>query len=331
MMPQPIAITPGEPAGIGPDIVLQLATQTLTHPIVAFADQTLLAERAHALGLDVKIKPYIKNEPLDNQTLYVKHIALDHAVTAGVLSTKHAAYVLETIKSAASGCMQKQFAALVTGPVHKASINEAGITFAGHTQMLAKLAGVDKTVMLFVCDAMKVALVTTHLPLQDVANQITAENLTECIRVIQQDLAHYFNIKNARLLVCGLNPHAGEQGHLGKQEQTIITPTLESLRQQGYNITGPVSADSAFTSHRLEHCDVVVAMYHDQALPVIKYASFGEAVNITLGLPFIRTSVDHGTALALAATGKANPRSLLCAYQCAINMINKTSQHAPST
>lgn len=302
MLPN-IAITPGEPAGIGPDITLKLLQQSnIAANFIVFADPDLLQQRAEQLGLSIT---------LDN----VVPIPLSQAVTPGELNSANANYVIETLTQAATACLNKQCDALVTGPVHKGIINDAGIKFTGHTEFLADLSNVKQVVMMLATPKLRVALVTTHLPLSEVSSAITATRLEKVIRILNHDL------KNPHILVCGLNPHAGEDGYLGNEEIITIIPTLNKLREQGFHLTGPVSADTAFTAKSLSGVDVVLSMYHDQGLPVLKSQGFGEAVNVTLGLPIIRTSVDHGTALNLAATGKASCNSLRYAVEIAMKLI----------
>ena len=302
MLPN-IAITPGEPAGIGPDITLKLLQQqNIAANFIVFADPDLLQQRAEQLGLSIK---------LDN----VVPIPLSQAVTPGKLNAANSNYVIETLTQATKACLNKQCDALVTGPVHKEIINEAGINFTGHTEFLADLSNVKQVVMMLATPKLRVALVTTHLPLSQVSTAITATRLENVIRILNHDL------KNPHILVCGLNPHAGEGGYLGNEEIITIIPVLDKLRAEGIHLTGPVSADTAFTAKSLSGIDVVLTMYHDQGLPVLKSQGFGEAVNVTLGLPIIRTSVDHGTALNLAATGKACNNSLRYAVDIAMKLI----------
>lgn len=303
MLPN-IAITPGEPAGIGPDITLKLLQQqNIAANFIVFADPDLLQQRAEQLGLSIK---------LDN----VVSIPLSQPVIPGELNSANANYVIETLTQACQACLNKQCDALVTGPVHKGVINDAGINFSGHTEFLADLSNVEQVVMMLATPKLRVALVTTHLPLSQVSTAITATRLEKVIRILNNDL------NNPHILVCGLNPHAGEGGHLGNEEIITIIPTLNKLREQGLHLTGPVSADTAFTTNSLSGIDVVLSMYHDQGLPVLKSQGFGEAVNVTLGLPIIRTSVDHGTALNLAATGMASSDSLHYAVQIALQQIS---------
>lgn len=308
-----LALTPGEPAGIGPDIVLQLAVAHPDFPIVIMADEDLLAARAEQLK--IKMPRHLKVRP----------IALRAPCEPGVLNPDNAPYVLECLTEAAKACMRGECHALVTGPVHKGVINQAGISFSGHTEFLAALTGSVLPVMLLTTESLRVALLTTHLPLSAVPSAISAEKIIGTLKIIHQDLRQRFGLQNPRIAVCGLNPHAGENGYLGREEIDIITPTLDSLRKAGYTIRGPLPADTAFTPTALEQCDVVLAMYHDQGLPVIKAHGFGSIVNVTLGLPIIRTSVDHGTALTLAGTRKAQFSSLLAAVRLALKLSHERS------
>lgn len=315
-----IAITPGEPAGIGPDLIIQLAQQQLPCELIVIADSQLLEQRAKLLNLPIKMLPYDPAAPAKYHApseMIVLPIALKTACLPSQLSLKNAIYVIETLTRAATGCLQNEFDALVTGPVHKGIINEAGLAFTGHTEFLAALAKTDLVVMMLATQTLRVALATTHLPLCEVAGAITPLLLRRTLEILHTDLQKYFNLPQPRIAICGLNPHAGEQGHLGREEIDIIIPVLEKLRESGMHLIGPLPADTIFIPHHLAQADVVLAMYHDQGLPVLKYAGFDHAVNVTLGLPFIRTSVDHGTALALAGTGQANMGSLLAAVQMA--------------
>ena len=315
-----ILVTAGEPAGIGPELCLQLAGPHADCEIVVVADQQLLHQRAQLLGIDIDICSYTpeqtsdSSQPQHNQ-LKVWHTPLDSPSVAGTLNTNNAAYVLNSLDLACDACLDSSAHAMVTAPVHKAVINDAGTPFSGHTEYLQERCRQDKVVMMLACQAMRVALVTTHLPLSEVATAVTPETLQQVTRILHQELQTKFATPNPVIYVCGLNPHAGEDGHLGYEELDIIIPTLEDLRQEGINLIGPLPADTLFNQHNLDHADCVLAMYHDQGLPVLKYAGFGAAVNITLGLPIIRTSVDHGTALNLAGTGKASASSLLEAIQ----------------
>ena len=324
-----LVATPGEPAGIGPDLCLQLAQQALPFRWVVLADVDLLQQRSTQLGLTIQFKPWEPGTDLPVHTpgrLYVHHQALASAVHCGRLDTANAAYVLQTLRTAAGWCQQDPHMALVTGPVNKAVINEAGIAFSGHTEFLADLAGCQQVVMMLATPGLRVALVTTHLPLRAVPDQITTERLDRVIRILHKDLQHRFGIPQPRILVCGLNPHAGEDGHLGHEETMIIEPLLNTLRDEGLDLRGPLSADSLFVDSKLAGADAVLAMYHDQGLPVLKHMGFGRAINITLGLPFIRTSVDHGTALELAGTGRTDSGSLRLALETAWSMLGCTEE-----
>jgi 4-hydroxythreonine-4-phosphate dehydrogenase len=315
-----IALTPGEPGGIGPDLCIQLAQNQLSCDLVIIADPDLLSQRAHQLGLNIHIKAFEINQPAkcsDPGTLTVLPVKLTAPSTCGQLNPANSHYVLQTIRQATQGCLDGTFAAMVTGPVHKGVINDAGIPFSGHTEFIADITG-GTPVMMLATPGLRVALVTTHLPLSQVSAAITPHTLTEIIRLLDKDLRQRFGIHQPKILVCGLNPHAGENGHLGREEIEIIEPVLKQLRTEGINLEGPLPADTLFTPKYLETADAVLAMYHDQGLPVLKYKGFGQAVNITLGLPIIRTSVDHGTALELAGTGKASLGSLQFALQTAL-------------
>ena len=318
------ALTPGEPAGIGPDLCLLLAREAQPHALVAIASQDLLAERALLLGLTlqlIRVGPEAwPTQPAPAGSLYVWDTPLGAAVEPGQLNVENAHYVLQTLTRAAQGCIDGHFAGMITAPVHKGVINEAGIAFSGHTEFLAELTHTEQVVMMLATHGLRVALVTTHLPLKEVAAAITPERLSRVTRILDHDLRTKFGIGQPRILVCGLNPHAGEGGHLGREEIEIIEPTLQQLRAEGINLVGPLPADTLFTPKHLEQCDAVLAMYHDQGLPVLKYKGFGAAVNITLGLPIIRTSVDHGTALDLAGSGKIDSGSLQVALQTAYAM-----------
>ncbi len=324
----PLAVTSGEPAGIGPDLCLRLACQPRERELVVLGDKTLLRERAAQLGLDVEFRDYKGGQTLRDRPghLCVLHIPLKQAVQAGTLNAANGAYVLELLGRAAQGCQAGEFAAMVTAPVHKGVINDAGIPFTGHTEFLAELTRAPQVVMMLAGRGMRVALATTHLPLRDVADAITRPLLESILRIIRNDLQRRFGIARPRILVAGLNPHAGEGGHLGREEIEVMTPVLDSLRREGFDVSAPLPADTLFTPQRLAQCDCVLAMYHDQGLPVLKHASFGQGVNVTLGLPIIRTSVDHGTALELAGTGEADPGSLFEAVDVASQMVR--NEHA---
>ena len=317
-----IALTPGEPAGIGPDLCVQLAQQGNPVELVAVADPWLLEQRADQLNLPLKLvefNPDSKPAPQQAGCLQIMPVALEAAAAAGELDVTNAPYVLKTLRLAAESCLSGHCAALVTGPVHKGVINDAGLSFTGHTEYLAELTDADP-VMMLATPGLRVALVTTHLPLSAVSSAITCERLERVIRILHRGLQSHFGMAQPRILVCGLNPHAGESGHLGREEINIISPTLERLRAEGMALNGPLPADTLFTPKYLEQADAVLAMYHDQGLPVLKHLGFGRAVNITLGLPFIRTSVDHGTALELAGTGQGSCSSLKAALESAIQM-----------
>lgn len=305
-----IAITAGEPAGIGPDLCVMLQQQQFAADITLIADATLLASRALQLGLP---PPSAK----------ICHVALKSPATAGRIDPANSPYVLETLRLAAHGCLVGDYDALVTAPVHKGVINDAGIPFSGHTEFLAELTGTEKVVMMLVGGGMRVALATIHLPLSAVPAAITAEGLESTIKILHADLQQKFGISRPHIFVAGLNPHAGEDGYLGREEIEVINPVLQKLRQQGMQLTGALPADTMFSKLNLQQADCFLAMYHDQGLPVLKYASFGKGVNVTLGLPIIRTSVDHGTALDLAGSGKAHAGSLSAAIELAIELAHK--------
>lgn len=324
-----IALTPGEPAGIGPDLTLQLVQQPLPVELIAIADPDLLMRRAEALQLPLHLHDYCADNPPQAHIsghLTVLPVRLNRPAQAGQLDLHNAAYVLTTLRRATQGCLTQEFAAVVTGPVHKGIINEAGIPFTGHTEFFAAASHTPQVVMMLTAKTLRVALATTHLPLAEVAPAITAELLTKVITILHDDLRHKYGIATPRILVCGLNPHAGENGHLGHEEVEIILPTLDKLRRGGMLLDGPVPADTAFIPKRLAQTDAVLAMYHDQGLPVLKYVGFGQAINVTLGLPFIRTSVDHGTALELAGTGHADVTSLRAALDAAVEMIHHSTR-----
>ncbi len=314
----PIALTAGEPAGIGPDLIVQIAQQTWSHPLIVIADGELLQQRAEQLGLPFHLSPWQPGNPAAAAgRLYHQPCPLNTPVVPSQLNPAHATTILASLRQAATGCMQGDYAAMVTAPVHKGNINDAGIPFSGHTEYLATVTG-GHPVMMLACPGLRVALVTTHLPLHQVPAAITAERLEQVLRILHQDLQTRFDIAQPHILVAGLNPHAGEQGHLGHEEIEIIEPVLARLRTQGMRLSPPLPADTLFTPKYLDTADAVLAMYHDQGLPVLKHKGFGAAVNITLGLPIIRTSVDHGTALTLAGTGQADAGSLEAAIHQAI-------------
>lgn len=320
-----IALTAGEPAGIGPDLCVLLAQQVVAARVIVLADKTLLAARAKALKLPLAIMDYapLADQPAPKGALEVMHVPLAVAVQPGKLDVANSRYVLETLRCAVEGCLNGTFDALVTAPVHKGVINDAGISFTGHTEFLAAQTSTPRVVMMLVGGGMRVALATTHLPLRAVADAITQNSLREVISILHHDLKGRFGIAKPRILVAGLNPHAGEGGHLGREEIEVISPVLDALRAQGMDLRGPLPADTLFTPRMLAECDCVLTMYHDQGLPVLKHASFGGGVNVTLGLPIIRTSVDHGTALDLAGSGNADPGSLLAALELACAMVRR--------
>jgi len=321
-----IALTPGEPAGIGPDLAVMLASRGAAAELVAIADPALLLERAAALRLPLRIEPFRPDAPPAPSPpgrLLVEPVALGAPVTAGTPNPANAGYVIETLRHACAGCQSGRFAALVTAPVHKGVINDAGMPFSGHTEFFAAMTGIAQPVMLLVAGELRVALLTTHLALRDVPAQVTAARIRAVVLTLHEGLQRLFGIGAPRITVLGLNPHAGESGHLGTEERDIIGPALAGLAAAGIGVTGPVPADSAFTPQRLAHCDAVLAMYHDQGLTVLKHVGFGHAVNVTLGLPIIRTSVDHGTAFELAGTGKADPGSLLAAVELASRLVQR--------
>ena len=317
-----IALTPGEPAGIGPDLCVALAQSDLPCQLVAIASPVLLKERAKKLGLPLKLVEFDSHAPAQDHKagqLFIMPVELIEPTSAGKLNSANSRYVLKTITKAVQGCLKGMFAALVTAPVHKGIINDAGFAFSGHTEFIADITG-GHPVMMLATPGLRVALVTIHLPLAEVSRAITHNRLRQVIRTLNHDLRARFGINNPKILVCGLNPHAGEGGYLGREEIDIIEPVLNGLRKQGMNLEGPLPADTLFTPKYLEKADAVLAMYHDQGLPVLKHKGFGKAVNITLGLPIIRTSVDHGTALDLAGTGLADVGSLRYALETALEM-----------
>jgi len=322
--PHTLALTPGEPAGVGPDLIIQLAQQPRETALVAIADPELLEQRARQLGLPLGLHSWSPGDaPITAAgELALLAVPLAGPVTAGQLNPANAAYVLACLDAAIAGCRAGHFDALVTGPVHKGVINEAGIAFTGHTEYLAEATGTPRVVMMLATPGLRVALATTHLALREVADAITRESLETVLRLLDAGLRRHFRLDPPHIKVCGLNPHAGEQGHLGREEIEIIGPVLDKLRGEGLRLTGPLPADTLFTPAGLEGVDAVLAMYHDQGLPVLKHLGFGKAVNITLGLPFVRTSVDHGTALELAGSGRADPGSLGYACQVATEMLD---------
>lgn len=327
--PPRLALTAGEPAGIGPDLVAMLAARGCEAELVAIADPALIAGRAAALGIPLQLLPYQPDRPPARTTpgrlLVAAQPLANPDVRPGRLDVANAPYVLDTLRRAASGCASGEFAAMVTAPLHKGVINDAGIPFSGHTEFLAGLAGCPQPVMLLVAGTLRVALLTTHLPLRAVPDVVTGERIEAVVKVLDAGLRQCFGLPAPRIAVLGLNPHAGESGHLGDEELRTISPALERLRATGLALSGPLPADSAFTPAALAGCDAVLAMYHDQGLPVLKHAGFGQAVNVTLGLPIVRTSVDHGTALELAGTGRADPGSLHTAVALALDIARRRS------
>jgi 4-hydroxythreonine-4-phosphate dehydrogenase len=320
-----IILTSGEPAGIGPDLCLAVAQRDWPCDLAFAIDKSLLHERAAQLGVQCNALDYASTDRTAHRRGVLKVIERRVAapVQAGRLDVANARYVLDLLDLACDGCLRHEFDAMVTAPVQKSIISDAGVAFLGHTEYLAERTGGHQPVMMLIADTLRVALATTHIPLTSVSAAISADSLEKTLRIVHQELRTRFDIASPRILVCGLNPHAGESGHLGREEIEVIAPTVTRLRAEGLRLTGPAPADTAFTPHMLKHADAVLAMYHDQGLPVLKYAGFGNAVNVTLGLPIIRTSVDHGTALDLAGTGKADAGSLAAALELAIELATR--------
>jgi 4-hydroxythreonine-4-phosphate dehydrogenase len=330
-VPPRIAVTPGEPAGIGPDLVIQLAGEDRSAELVAIASADLLLARAKQLGVPLRITRYDPDQnpqPGTAGELIVCDLSLAEPSVPGQLNAANSDYVLATLQRAASGCLNNEFAAMLTAPVQKSIINEipAGLQFTGHTEYLADLCDVATPVMLLCADELRVALLTTHLPLAEVPAAVTAPRIEKVCAVLDDQLQRLFGIAQPRIAILGLNPHAGEAGRLGREELDVMLPAIKSLRSQGLQVTGPLPADSAFTPASLDQFDAVLDMYHDQGLPVLKHKGFGNAVNVTLGLPIIRTSVDHGTALELAGTGQAHAGSLRAALNMAIDLVKRSAQ-----
>jgi 4-hydroxythreonine-4-phosphate dehydrogenase len=320
-----IAITPGEPAGIGADLVITIAQQDWPVEMVVIASKSLLQERAQALSLPLTLIDFEQNTlatPQQAGTLTVLDVELAEACIPGTLNSANGAYVVETLRIASEKNISGEFDAIVTGPVHKGLINKAGIAFSGHTEYFANQANCSDVVMMLATEGLRVALVTTHIPLAYVSKAITYERVQKVTRILHQDLQDKFGIKSPTIYACGINPHAGEDGHLGREEIEVLEPAFADLRTEGINIIGPLPADTIFQEKYLSEADAILAMYHDQGLPVLKYKGFGSSVNITLGLPFIRTSVDHGTALELAGKGTADSGSFIEAMNNAINLAN---------
>ena len=315
-----IALTSGEPAGIGPDLALMLARADFPARIVVIGDEEMLAARCRALGLTASLCRYVATGLASSDALEIDHVPLAHPARPGHLDAANGPYVLATLDRAIDGCLIGEFDAMVTAPVHKGAINDAGIPFTGHTEYLAQRTGAEHVVMMLVGGGLRVALATTHLALADVPRAITRASLAATIRVIHAALSDQFGIANPRILVSGLNPHSGESGHLGREEIEVIEPVIRALAAEGMSVEGPIPADTLFVPERLQRADCALAMYHDQGLPVLKYASFGRGVNVTLGLPIVRTSVDHGTALDLAGTGRAEVGSLNEAMRLALDI-----------
>ena len=325
-----IAITPGEPAGIGPDLVVQAAQRERQMPWLVIADKNMLAARAQLLQLPLTLDDNLQSPSLLPGHLTVLHTPLANTVIPGLLDTANVPGVMAALDAAIAGCMRGDYSALLTGPIQKSVVNDAGIAFSGHTEYLAEKSGVEDVVMLLMTDAMRVALATTHLPLAQVSNALTQPLLERRLHILNNTLRQQFAVAQPRILVAGLNPHAGEGGHLGSEEINVIQPVCERLRSQGMNLVGPLPADTLFTPKYLQHADAVMSMFHDQGLPVLKYSGFGQAVNVTLGLPFIRTSVDHGTALDIAGSGDADLGSFLAALTVASELITNKELNAPS-
>lgn len=321
-----LILTAGEPAGIGPDLIIDIAQKPFNAELVVAADPELLEQRAELLGLPLHIhehKPTKTGTTHKPGNIGVIPVTAPAAVSPGVLNITNATFVLDSITTATKACLQNQFDAMITPPVNKAVINKSGHPFIGHTEFIAELCAKKQPVMMLMNRSLRVALATTHLPLAKVPASITGEHIEQVIKIVHQDLREKFGIDEPKLLVCGVNPHAGEDGYLGEEESKVITPVIEKLKAQGLDLSGPAAADTAFTTGALDGVDAVITMYHDQGLPVLKSQGFGEIVNITLGLPVIRTSVDHGTALDLAGTGSASSSSLVAAIDTAIELVLK--------
>lgn len=329
-MTRRVAITPGEPAGIGPDLVLAIAQKSWPVELVIVASKSLITERAKQLSLPITLIDYDahkKAQPQAKNTLTILDIPLAQPTIAGTLDVNNGEYVVETLKVASDKNMSGEFDAIVTGPVNKGLINKAGVPFSGHTEYFANQANCSDVVMMLATEGLRVALVTTHIPLAYVSKAITYERLQKITRILHKDLKNKFGIESPKIYACGINPHAGEDGHLGREEIEVMQPAFAELREEGINVIGPLPADTIFQEKYLKDADAILSMYHDQGLPVLKYKGFGSSVNITLGLPFIRTSVDHGTALELAGTGKADSGSMTEAIKSAIYLINNSIGH----
>ncbi|MEP7184925.1 MAG: 4-hydroxythreonine-4-phosphate dehydrogenase PdxA [Rhodanobacter sp.] len=327
-MPLPrLAITSGEPAGIGPELLIRLAATSVAANLVAVGDRALLERAAARCGLDIELvdDDGLAQDQRPARTLRIRHTALAEMEVPGHPDPRNARYVLATLADAAEGCSTGRYDAIVTAPLQKSSINDAGIRFSGHTEFFAEYAHTD-VVMMLASPELRVALATTHLPLANVPGAITRASLTQTLRIVHRELKAKFGFAQPRIAVLGVNPHAGEGGHLGREEIDIVIPVLEELRYEGMTLLGPMPADTAFVPSQRENYDAVVAMYHDQALPVLKSEAFDRTVNLTLGLPFIRTSVDHGTALDLAGTGRADPASLIAAANMALALVCRKNE-----
>lgn len=332
-VPFRIALTAGEPAGIGPDLLVQIAQRQFAAELIAIADPALLTTRARAMGLPLTLEPFVAEAPIQSAAagrLRVLPVQSAVPVVAGRLDAGNARAVLAMLDAACDGCLERTFAAMVTAPVHKGNINDAGIAFSGHTEYLAERCGAPTPVMMLTAPALRVALATTHVPLAAVAPAITRERLERIIAVLARDLSAWFGLERPRIGVLGVNPHAGEGGHLGREDLDAVAPAIAAARTAGIEVSGPWPADTAFTPQRRAATDVFLAMYHDQGLPVLKALGFGMSVNVTLGLPIARTSVDHGTALELAGTGRADPGSMIAAVETAIAMAAQRATPARS-
>jgi 4-hydroxythreonine-4-phosphate dehydrogenase len=327
-MTKRIAITPGEPAGIGPDLTIVIAQQDWSVELVVVASKKLMQERAEKLGLPLTLIDYDSEadaKPQKAGTITILSVDMAEPCIPGELNTENGSYVIETLRIASEKNISGEIDAIVTGPVHKGSINQSGIAFSGHTEYFANQANCSDVVMMLATEGLRVALVTTHIPLAYVSKAITAERLQKVTRILNTDLINKFGIKEPKIYVCGINPHAGEDGHLGREEIEVMIPALAVLKEEGIKVIGPLPADTIFQEKYLSDADAILTMYHDQGLPVLKYKGFGSSVNITLGLPFIRTSVDHGTALELAGTNLADSGSFIEAITTAIKLANNQS------
>jgi len=320
-----LAVSPGDPAGIGPDICIKAFGQNknLNFTPVIFGDVDLFQERAENLEVDVQVKEFKGQETLDDSSFWILPYPLEMKVEPGKPDPSYGDYLMKVLREATNLTLNKEFDALVTGPLNKELINKAGISFFGHTEVLAEISETSKVLMMLTCDNLKIALATTHVPLSEVPELITYEHLCECLTILNNDLQNKWGCSNPCIKVLGLNPHAGDGGYLGKEDQEVIAPAIEYLKTKGLNLIGPVSADTAFIGKNSEHIDAYLAMYHDQGLPVLKTVGFGNSVNITLGLPFIRTSVDHGTAYDMAGKKEVDENSLLEASSLAFNLATR--------